>query len=314
MTDTLTLLQLYVEWGADVAFAERPTDWLNAPPPPSLLPSGLPPEPPSEPPSVPLRAHGPERRPPDDAPRPAGQQAHAIPPATAPARVPAHPMATPGRTGGGEDGLTVLDRAVRHAQQQAAAAPTLAALQAAIAAFGDCPLRDTATHTILPEGRTESGLLLIGEPPDAAEDRSGRPFAGQSGALLDRMLASVGLTRDDMLVAPVIPWRPPGERPPSAAELRICAPFLHRLIVLAAPRRVLLMGNTPTRLLTGEQGGIARLRGRWRAMTVPGSAEKLPVLPMRHPSQLTASAAARRDAWKDILLLRTTLDQDKQTP
>ncbi|MBB2162842.1 uracil-DNA glycosylase, partial [Gluconacetobacter sacchari] len=225
---------------------------------------------------------------------------------------PAAPPA-PRRPAAPDDGLPLIDRAAQQAHAAAAAAATLAELHAAMAGFGACSLRDTATHTVSATGASPGRLLLIGEPPDAAEDRGGTPFAGPMGELLDRMLASIGLARADMLLAPVIPWRPPGERPPSAAELRICTPFLHRLIVLAAPARVIAMGNTPTRLLTGENAGIARLRGRWRDIVIPGRTAPIALLPMRHPSQLGASPAARRDAWKDLLLLRTTLDHNEDT-
>lgn len=278
MMDALALLRLYVDWGADAALDDDPTDRLAPVQPP------------------PARAASPSR----NAAAPTRQ---ASPSGAVSPRGPAEP----------DDGLTLIDRAVLRARQVAEAASSIAELHAALAAFDGCALRETATHTIAPAGRAGSGLLLIGEPPDATEDRGGAPFAGPPGQMLDRMLASIGLRRDDLLLAPVIPWRPPGERPPSPAELRICEPFLHRLIVLAAPRRVVLMGNMPARLLTGEQGGIARLRGRWRDITIPGRAQPLPALPMRHPSQLGASPAARRDAWKDLLLLRTTLDADPDT-
>ncbi|MBB2199979.1 uracil-DNA glycosylase [Gluconacetobacter tumulisoli] len=286
--DALALLRLYVDWGADAALDDDPTDRLAAPPPSARA---VPPTAPSPLASAP---HDPALRPPvrQDSPSP-----------SPPARRPSGP----------EDGLTLIDRAVLRARQVAEAASSIADLQTALAAFDGCALRETATHTIAPAGRADAGLMLIGEPPDAAEDRGGTPFAGPTGQMLDRMLASIGLRREDLLLAPVIPWRPPGARPPSAAELRICEPFLHRLIVLAAPRRVILMGNMPARLLTGEQGGIARLRGRWRDIAIPGLSRPLPALPMRHPSQLGASPTARRDAWKDLLLLRATLDADKDT-
>ncbi|WP_182950532.1 uracil-DNA glycosylase [Gluconacetobacter takamatsuzukensis] len=288
MMEALALLRLYADWGADTALDDSPTDWLArpaAPPPAMPAPAG-----------------------PADAARPPPPRPQQGAPMPEPRRTPpARPAA------GAEDGMPLLDRAVQQATEAAAAATTLAELHAAMAGFGACGLRDTATHTVAAAGTAPGRLLLIGEPPDAAEDRGGTPFAGPMGELLDRMLASIGLARADMLLAPVIPWRPPGERPPSAAELRICAPFLHRLIVLAAPARVIAMGNTPARLLTGESTGIARLRGRWREVPIPGRAAPIALLPMRHPSQLGASPTARRDAWKDLLLLRTTLDHDKDT-
>lgn len=286
------LLRLYVEWGADAALDDSPTNRLiHAPPaaPPQPGPREVASGHPASRPAAPPSAHFPAT--------PASSAPETRRPATTPTT---------------EDGVPLLERAVQQATAAAAAATTLAELHAAMAGFGACGLRDTATRTVATAGTAPGRLLLIGEPPDAAEDRSGIPFAGPAGAMLEQMLASIGLARADLLLAPVIPWRPPGERPPSTAELRICTPFLHRLIVLAAPARVIAMGNTPARLLTGENTGIARLRGRWRDVTIPGRAAPFALLPMRHPSQLSASPTARRDAWKDLLLLRTTLDHDKE--
>jgi uracil-DNA glycosylase len=103
-----------------------------------------------------------------------------------------------------------------------------------VAEFDGCVLRGTASHTILPEGDPGAGLVLVGEPPSADDDRSGMAFAGPAGEYLDRMLAAINLSRTQLMLTPLIPWRPPGDRPPSPTELAICLPFLHRLIALAA--------------------------------------------------------------------------------
>src|SRR5215472_17206863 len=135
------------------------------------------------------------------------------------------------------------------ALQAAAGATTLDELRAAIAAFDGCALRDTASNLVFAEGDPSATLLLIGDPPSADEDRSGLPFAGPAGAYLDRMLAAISLDRGQLLLTPLIPWRPPGDRPPNPAELALCLPFLHRLIALVAPRRLLLMGPLAARSL-----------------------------------------------------------------
>ncbi|TLU73590.1 uracil-DNA glycosylase [Lichenicoccus roseus] len=200
---------------------------------------------------------------------------------------------------------------VAQAQAAADAADSVPALLAAIRDFTGCPLRDTAGHTLLPEGDPGSGLLLVGEIPDAEEDRAGHAFAGAPGALLDRMLGSIGLARENMLRTPLIPWRPPGDRKVSALELATCLPFLFRLVALARPQRLVLLGVRPTRVFAGEEQALARLRGRWREVAVAGLDTPVPVLPMRHPSHLLANPLARREAWQDLLLLRTTLDADR---
>jgi DNA polymerase len=200
------------------------------------------------------------------------------------------------------------------ATQAAARAATLDELRAAIAAFEGCALRDTTTHTLFAEGNPAAALLLIGDPPGAPEDRSGTAFAGPAGDYLDRMLASIGLSRGELMLAHLIPWRPPGDRPPSAAELAICLPFLHRLIALAAPRRLLLMGALPARSLLQPSASRRRQRGAWIEVAVPGLPHPVPALPTFSAAELMRSPKDRRAAWADLRLLRRTLDAANSGP
>ena len=197
--------------------------------------------------------------------------------------------------------------AVVQAEQAAALAGDLAALHAAIAAFGGCALRDTATSLVLAEGDAAAGLLLIGDAPGADEDRAGRPFAGAAGAYLDRMLASIGLSRAQALLSPLIPWRPPGDRPPNAMELAVCLPFLRRLIVLARPRHIVLFSPLAARVLLTPVRR-RRPRGGWAELAVPGMTEPVPVLASASLSAVMQSAAKRREAWADLRQLRRALD------
>ncbi len=188
------------------------------------------------------------------------------------------------------------------ARDAADRAADLDALRAAIAAFDGCGLRDTATRpAVAPAAR----LVIVGEVPDEEEDRSGTPFAGRPGQLLDRMLASIGLDRAGLLLLPLIPWRPPGNRPPSPLELSICLPFLERALHLAGPSHLLLMGSRPARLVAGTQ---IRAGGGWRVPVLPGLPPGCRALAMRHPSYLLSHLPARREAWADLLRLRHRLD------
>lgn len=200
--------------------------------------------------------------------------------------------------------------AVTRAQAAAAASDTVEALRAALAAFEDCPLRDTASNLVFSDGNPQAGLMLIGEAPGAEEDRAGKPFIGASGRLLDRMLASVGLDRTQLLITNLIPWRPPGNRPPTDTEIMTCLPFLLRHVALLRPRRLVLLGGMSTKALTGATQGIRRTRGRWMEVAIPGLERPLPALPMLHPAYLLRTPGAKRDAWADLLLLRRTLDED----
>lgn len=122
------------------------------------------------------------------------------------------------------------------ARARAAAANDLDALRATLADFDDCPLKRTAANLVFADGATDAPVMLIGEAPGADEDRQGLPFVGASGRLLDRMLASIGLDRNEnAYITNILPWRPPGNRKPTPSESTMCLPFLHRHIELKAP-------------------------------------------------------------------------------
>ena len=219
---------------------------------------------------------------------------------------PPRPVAVPAATPRAASTLPVVSQAERVAQ----AAASIEALQAALASFEGCALRDTATNLVFADGNEQAGLILIGEGPGAEEDREGRPFVGASGRLLDRMLASIGLDRTRVLITNVIPWRPPGNRAPTDTEILVCLPFLLRHVALVRPRRLVLLGGMATKSLTGQVQGIRRLRGRWIEVAIPGLPGPIPALPVLHPAYLLRTPGAKRDAWADWLLLRRTLDAD----
>lgn len=271
--DDWAALKLQIEWGADEALEDAPVDRLR----PVALPPPANPVPPAE---------GGSSRP-----------TTMTPP----------PLAGEGR---GEGAPPVRTSPVERAIQAAAAATTLEELRAAIAAFDGCALRDTASNLVFVAGDPEASLLLVGDPPGPDEDRSGTPFAGRAGVYLDKMLASIDLHRANLLLAPLIPWRPPGDRPPSAAELTVCLPFLHRLIALATPRRMLVMGPLPARMLLPQTASRRRQRGAWLDVPVLGLPQPIPVLPTFSPAELMRSPKDRRSAWADLRLLRRTLNAD----
>ncbi|MFT8808044.1 uracil-DNA glycosylase [Gluconobacter sp.] len=186
-------------------------------------------------------------------------------------------------------------------------APDLPTLMRLTAAPDDLFLARTATHRLEPVFVEDAPFMLIGEAPDADEDRSGALFAGEAGALLEKMLRSAAMDRSQISMAPALPWRPPGGRTPSDAEMQACHPLLLRTIALCRPRFLVTMGVTPLRMLLGPEAAVGRLRGKWTEVPVPGLATPVPLLPMRHPLQLRASAAARRNAWQDLLILMEKL-------
>jgi uracil-DNA glycosylase len=203
--------------------------------------------------------------------------------------------------------------AIAGAERAAAAANSVAELAAAVAAFEGCALKETATNTVFADGPAGAPVMLIGEAPGADEDRLGRPFVGVSGQLLDRMLAAIGLSRaTNAYITNIIFWRPPGNREPSAEEIALCLPFVHRHIELARPNVLVLLGGPSAKTLLGRSEGITRLRGRWVDFATPGMRQRgetpIPALPLFHPAYLLRTPAAKREAWRDLLALQARLE------
>lgn len=226
----------------------------------------------------------------------------------APAAAPVAPTALPASTAMARPPPLLSGAAApARAQALAAAASSLPELQAALEAFDGCPLRDTATSTVRASGNPAAGLVLVAEAPAADDDRAGTAFSGAAGALMDRVLASIGLDRSGILLTHLVPWRPPGSRAPTEAEVQVCLPFLMRALVLMQPRRMVLLGAAPAKALAGTADSIRRLRGRWLAVPMPGGMASVPAMSMLPQDQWMRTPAAKRDMWNDLLELRQSI-------
>ena len=150
------------------------------------------------------------------------------------------------------------------------AAPDLEALRAAMADFEGCALKRTATQLVFADGVPGSRVMLVGEAPGGDEDQIGRPFVGRAGQLLDRMLNAIGLDRQTVYIANVVPWRPPGNRTPTPQETQICLPFIERQIQLANPEYLVCLGGSAVRTLLRAEGGVMRVRGLLVHLFAPG--------------------------------------------
>jgi len=202
--------------------------------------------------------------------------------------------------------------AVQDAVSAAASAHTLEALRDAVTAFDGCALKATAKNTVFADGNPQAKIMLVGEAPGRDEDIKGLPFVGRSGQLLDRMLATIGLSRETVYISNVLPWRPPGNRTPTPAEIALCLPFILRHIELAAPKILVCIGGVSAKELFGTTTGITRLRGQWREFDPaaiggpPGPA--IPAIAMLHPAYLLRQPAQKRLAWQDLLSLKQKMD------
>lgn len=286
--DPAALLAWLAEIGCDEAVGDAPLDWTTlraparaaAPPQVSNVAQQFSPQQ-----SSPMRA----------APPGGGFMSHSSPPAQP---KPAEPK--PAEPLGASEGAAL-------ARSQAGKAASLAELEAAIRAFDGCPLKRTATNTVFADGAPKARVMLVGEAPGEDEDRQGVPFVGASGKLLDLMLKSIGLDRTQVYISNILPWRPPGNRNPTPGEIAACMPFLERHIALIGPAVLVPLGGTAAKTLLNRTEGVTRLRGRWFEYRLDagldGKTLVVPTLPMFHPAYLLRNPAAKKEAWRDMLLL-----------
>lgn len=196
---------------------------------------------------------------------------------------------------------------VTSARALAASCRSLEELARALEAFDQCPLKATATRLCLCDGNPQAAIMLVGEAPGLEEDRQGKPFVGPSGRLLDRMLAAIGLDRSRVYITNTVFWRPPGNRPPSALELAICAPFLERQIELLRPRVLVFVGGIAARALLGSTEGVTKLRGRKLSYEPRGGGPPIPAFVIFHPAYLLRQPLQKKLAWRDLLQLAAEL-------
>jgi uracil-DNA glycosylase family 4 len=167
-----------------------------------------------------------------------------------------------------------------------------------------CRLCQGRTQVVFGVGDPHARVVFIGEGPGADEDRIGEPFVGRAGQLLNVMLPSIGLRREDVYIANIVKCRPPGNRDPQPDEAAACMPFLKRQIELIDPVVIVLLGRVAARYLLGTTAPISSYRGRWTTW------HGRDVLPTFHPAYLLRNPVAKREAWVDLKQLKEKLDQE----
>ena len=194
--------------------------------------------------------------------------------------------------------------------QPAGAVATLdwPALRSAVAACTACSLCQNRQQTVFGTGHLRAHCMVIGEAPGEHEDAQGEPFVGESGQLLDRMLAALGLSRQpgdparQVYIANTLKCRPPRNRNPSPEELALCQPFLLRQVALVQPRVILAMGRFAVQSLLGSDAPVGQLRGQvhdWHGV---------PLVVTYHPAYLLRQPQAKAEAWDDLCRAAQLLD------
>lgn len=185
---------------------------------------------------------------------------------------------------------------------------TLADLEQQAAASKPAGLESLSDNLVFGEGDPDANLMIVGEAPGEDEDAQGRPFVGRSGQLLDRILDSVGLHRDDIYVTNIVKYRPPGNRNPTQAESAASEPLLLEQIKLIRPQVIATLGNVPTQYFLGTKEGITKTHGTWYEW------HGLKVFPLYHPAYLLRNPSREKGSpkwqmWQDMQELKKALDE-----
>lgn len=168
------------------------------------------------------------------------------------------------------------------------------ALEEEIKKCARCKLSESRRHTVPGEGHMSPELVFIGEAPGRDEDLTGRPFVGRAGQLLTKMIAAMGLTREQVFIGNVLKCRPPRNRDPQPEEIACCRSYLMRQLALLKPRVVVSLGSYATRWLLQENVSITRIRGTLMEK------ENFIIMPTFHPSYLLRSPHEKAKVWLDL--------------
>jgi uracil-DNA glycosylase family 4 len=157
-----------------------------------------------------------------------------------------------------------------------------------------CKLCQGRMKLVFGEGSPEAKLVFVGEGPGRDEDLAGRPFVGEAGKLLTKIITAMGLTREEVYICNVVKCRPPKNRDPEDDEVEACLPFLKEQINLIRPHVICILGRVAGQALLGKEFTITRERGSWYSFM------EIPVMPTFHPAYLLRNPSAKRQVWEDI--------------
>jgi DNA polymerase len=165
------------------------------------------------------------------------------------------------------------------------------------------PIDEQRQNVVFGTGDPNAGLMIVGEAPGADEDRTGEPFVGRAGQLLNKILEAINFSRDEVYICNILKSRPPGNRDPLAEETAAHIPLLYKQIELVRPKIILAVGKTSGNGLLGKRSSLGSLRGQFHDY------HGIPFMVTYHPAALLRNPQWKRPTWEDVKLLRTRYDQ-----
>ncbi len=169
-----------------------------------------------------------------------------------------------------------------------------------------CRLSETRTNVVFGEGNEDADIMFVGEGPGYYEDVQGRPFVGKAGQLLDKMIEAINYKRSDVYIANVVKCRPPENRNPMEDECNECLGYLRWQVKLINPKIIVCLGAVAAKNLIDTNLTISKQRG---IFVKKGNIYFMPTF---HPSYLLRNEAAKKDAWKDLLEVKSKLSSITQ--
>ena len=165
----------------------------------------------------------------------------------------------------------------------------------------DCNLKDVATNLVLYDGNYDAKIMFIGEAPGANEDINGKPFVGDAGKLLDKMLSFINLSRNNIYITNMVFWRPPGNRTPNDEEISVCLPYTKKHINIIKPKLLVFVGSVAAKNLLKSREGITKIRGRKHVYEDKENDLKIEARAIFHPAYLMRNPIEKKTMWDDLL-------------
>lgn len=204
-----------------------------------------------------------------------------------------------------------LSKNLELARQLADQSSNLDQLRQNVINFDGCELKKMSTQAVFADGNLRGPVMLIGEAPGANEDASGVPFCGESGKLLDKMLACVGISRqDNAYMTNAVFWRPPANRRPTQHEIELCRPFVEKHIYLVRPKLLILVGSVAATSLLGNNLSISKIRQEYFSYTNQYLAKPVMCAVIFHPAYLLRQPLQKKTTWQDLLRIQQLIKAD----
>ncbi len=171
----------------------------------------------------------------------------------------------------------------------------------------NCELKNNATQLVFADGNYESKIMIIGEGPGQKEDEQGKPFVGDAGVLLNKMLEAIQIKRNNIYITNVVNYRPPNNRKPEPSEINRYSNFLRKHISIIDPKILILMGSTAMESLFGSKIKISKERGVWKDLIIHNKTYLTMIT--FHPAYLLRQAEQKKYSWADLKQIRKKIDE-----